>query len=252
MGMETGGRTIRGGLRGARGICLMELLCALGIGMVVIAWSFEAVSRLEARFRIQQRDMARMQDARIGLAVWEQDIRAMVNENGMAWASLGRATESEVAFQANVNSMATSLIAAAAAGETVLAVRDGSGWPEGKRVRLCHSSGCVERRLARTGQQSRLVLTLPLEDTIPAGTEILVINDVRYYVVEGQAGHFKLMRQVDGGSNTLIGDLEGARFHYRTREGQLTEDPRLIASVGIDLAISGMRHPLSQLVAIRV
>lgn len=234
------------------GLCLMELLCALGIGTIVAVLTFDVLSRLEGRFRLQHRDMAFLQDARLGLAVWEQEVRAIVDRVGEGVPAIHRATTSDVEFDANVNGLETTLASPGLPGQTDLAVLDGSGWPEGKRVRLCHRTRCFEYRLARDGQRSTLTLASPLLESIPAGAEIFVVNQVRYYVVESAPLTYKLMRQIDGGANPLIADLRAAGFEFRTRTGVPTNDPNQIATVRIDLGVGSDGRSVTQDVAVRM
>lgn len=236
---------------GAGGFCLLELMCAVAIGTVVIAVTFGTLHRLDGSFRRQQQDIGLVQDARLGLAVWEQDVRAAMREESGVGGAMVRTTSEEMSFAANVSGLVTTLSTGAAAGQTQLVVEDGRGWVEGKRVQICPSSRCVDGRLARDGQKTQITLETPLSEAVPAGTEVSVLNDVRYYVSPDAKGTVKLMRQVDGGANSVSGDLREVRFQYRTREGVFTTDAAAVAVADLELVVGDARRSFRQQVAPR-
>ena len=236
--------------RTANGYCLPELLVALTIGLLVITMAFHVVSDLEGRFRSQHRGMTMEQDVRLGLAVFEQEVLAAVMDP-VDGITLRRAEPSAVEFLANVNGLETVVTETALAGQQELAVQDASDWQGGKQVRLCVRGRCWESRLAKDGQRFRLVLTTPLPETLPAGTEVSVLNQVRYYVLPGTRGTFKFMRQIDGGANTLIGDLRTVELDYRDSYGRPTLDSRRVAIVRLSVSVGVERRGIVQEVALR-
>ena len=232
------------------GFCLTELLVALAIGTVVIAMAFQVVTNLEGRFRVQHRGMALEQDARLGLAVFEQEVLS-ATVDAVDGSVLRRADSSTLEFLANVNGQDTVLTAAALVGQLDLSVQDGSDWQEGKQVRICGLGRCWQNRLARDGQRSRLALAIPLSETVPAGTTVSVVNEVRYYVLPGARGTFRFMRQIDGGANTLIGDLRAVSLTYRDRFGRATVDPQTVATVRLQMSVGDERRRVLQEVGLR-
>jgi len=107
-------------------------------------------------------------------------------------------------------------------GQTTLAVQDGSGWSAGKTVTLCGPVTCESRRLARDGQRSLLTLAEPISLALPIGASVEAANRISYYIRRDETGAVRLMRMVDGGASTVIGDLKAAQFAYRDSEDRPT------------------------------
>ncbi|GKS59936.1 hypothetical protein YTPLAS18_34630 [Nitrospira sp.] len=248
--LRGGGRRLIG-THAMKGYCLPELIVSVGIGLVVIAMAFHVVGDLEGRFRGQHRGMAMEQDARLGLAVFAQEVMSAATDS-VDGTVLRRAEPSVLEFRANVNGLETVLTEAALAGQGELIVQDGSEWQGGKLVRLCAQGRCYESRLAKDGQRLRLSLATPLAETLPAGTEVAVMNQVRYYVLPGTRGTFKLMRQIDGGANTLIGDLHTVDFDYRDAYGRSTLDVRRMKIVRLSVSVGSERRRITQEVGLRL
>jgi len=199
-----------------RGVCLAEVMISLTAGAIVMAASLETFNVLHAETVRQQRSLAQQQDLRIGLEVFEQEVRLASPD------SIATATSGEFQFLANVNAQATLTTAAVLPGQTFVAVQDGTGWTEGKRVMLCGLHGCEEHRLSRAGQRLQLTLAEPVEMAFPAGASVEVRNRVAYYQKPDGKGMVRLMRMVDGGASVLIGELDDLRLSYWTKGGRAT------------------------------
>lgn len=237
-----------------RGLCLTELMCALGIGSMLVALAFHGLGTIAQQLRAQQDAMGQTQEVRLGLAVWEADVRAMLPLVDAGAPSLSRASASEVQFQANVHDLETVLSAPADAGQTLLAVNDAAGWPEGKEIRLCSQGACLVNRLLKDGTAAQLVLAEPLGRALPVGSTIVVVNDVRYYRMEAGAGRYKLMRSVDGGAASLMGELTKVEFQYFTEQRNPTTDAAQIRRVRLTVEPSSRQtahRPIMQDVALR-
>ena len=87
--------------------------------------------------------------------------------------------------------------------------------------------------------------------TFPAGSELSVVNRIRYYVLPDNVGTVRLMRMVDGGANTLIGGLRDVQFHYFARGGEPAIDPGSVARIRIEAETAFSRLPVSKDIAIR-
>jgi hypothetical protein len=208
-----------------RGVCLAELMVSLTAGVIVLAAALNALNIAQAHVTKQQNDLRHQQDLRLGLEVFEQEVRLAVAD------SIVSATPDEFRFHANISAHRTVITGAVVPGQSVIAVQDGSGWSEGKTVIICGSQACETHRLSRSGQQNQLTLTEPVALSFPAGASVEVNNRVVYYTKRDENGTVKLMRMVDGGANILISDLEDLHFSYRDEHGLITRQPSLVKRV---------------------
>ncbi len=198
------------------GVCLTEVMVAMTAGVVVLAAVLHIFNIVHGQAVHQQRTVAQQQDLRLGLEVFEQEVRLATA------ASIVTALPDELVFLANVSSLRTNLTAAALPGQTTLAVQDGSGWSAGKTVIVCGPSACESHRLARDGQRAVLTLTEPVGQVLPAGASVEVSNRLSYYTKPDGAGTVKLMRMVDGGASTVMGELQSVQLAYRDGAGRST------------------------------
>lgn len=233
------------------GASLIELLIALATGLIVMSAVFETLSALDRRFRSQQTAMAATQDIRSGLEVWESEVRMAKGTGLLGGPALQAMGPASFEFTANLNGLATTLRSAALPGQTELSVDDARDWPSGKYIVLCSNTRCSDNRLARDGQHNRIVLAQPLTDAFPVGTDISVLNRVRYYVSPDQTGTVRLMRMVDGGANALIGHLKTVRFYYFARSGASAIDSASVALVRIEAESAATHLSVTKDIAIR-
>ncbi len=211
------------------GVCLSELMVALAIGTLVLAGSLEAFNIVQAQAVRQQRIMAAQQEMRLGLEVFEQEVR-MASSSTIAIARSDR-----FEFSANIHGLRTVTTSPVAAGQTVLPVQNGSGWEAGKTVVLCGMSGCESHRLGSPGQRSQLLLSGPVGGAYPAGASVEVRNRVTYYTRVDDRDRMQLMRQIDGGAGVLIGDLQSVRLSYWDEWGQAGAGIGRIIRVAVEL-----------------
>ena len=211
------------------GVCLSELMVALAIGTLVLAGSLEAFNLVQAQAVRQQRIMAAQQEMRVGLEVFEQEVR-MASSSTIAVARSDR-----FEFSANIHGLRTVTTVPVAAGQTVLPVQNGSGWEAGKTVVLCGMSGCESHRLASPGQRSQLQLSGPVGGAYPAGASVEGRNRVTYYTRIDDRDRTQLMRQVDGGAGVLIGDLQAVRLSYWDEWGKAGAGIGRIIRVAVEL-----------------
>lgn len=217
------------GLISQSGVCLSELLVALAIGTLVLAGSLEAFNIVQAQAVRQQRIMAAQQEMRLGLEVFEQEVR-MASSSTIAIARPDR-----FEFSANIHGLRTVTTSPVAAGQTALPVQNGSGWEAGKTVVLCGMSGCESHRLGSPGQRSQLLLSGPVGGAYPTGASVEVRNRVTYYTRVDDGDRTQLMRQVDGGAGVLIGDLLSVRLSYWDEWGRAGAGIGRIIRVGVEL-----------------
>lgn len=228
----------------------MELLIAMAAGLVVLGAALHGLGHLRGGFAEQQEVARRQQDARIGLEILASELEAA----GLGLQLVGRplltAAAEDVSFYANLSGLSTELTQRHVADETVLHVRSGTGWRKGKRVFVCDENRCLQGRLARNGRRGELTLLSRLEAGFPAGSLVMLVNHVRYYLKKGEDGPLRLMRMVDGGASTLVDQITALRLSYFGSEGRPALDMATIAWVRIDLELEGQRLPVRRLVAI--
>jgi hypothetical protein len=228
-----------------RGVCLAELVVGTAVGIIVLAASLEVLHVAQSAVGGKQRSMAQRQDLRLGLEVFEQDVRLATAESFVS------ATRDTVEFSANINAQHTTTTAIVLPGQSVLPVLDGSGWGKGKTVVLCGQTVCERHRLSRAGRRSRLTLAGPVVATFSAGASVEVSNRVVYYIKEGEGGAINLMRMVDGGANVLIGELKTVLFSYRDKRGRVASNQSEVARVLIEIEPKYSRQREKRGVALR-
>jgi hypothetical protein len=212
-----------------QGVSLTELMVCLATGAIVLAAVLDTLSIVQTHAARQQRTLVHRQDLRLGLEVFEQEVRLAVAE------SIVTASPDKFLFLANVNAQRTTTTSAVVPGQSVITVQDGSGWGEGKTVTLCGDQACEVHRLSRAGQRYQLSLAEPVGLALPAGASVEVSNRVVYYTKRDEKGTLNVMRMVDGGANVLIGGLNGAHFSYRDKHGRATDVPSRVRRVVVEI-----------------
>lgn len=228
-----------------RGVCLTELMVSLTAGAIVLAAALNALNVAQAHVNKQQHNMRHQQDLRLGLEVFEQEVRLAVAD------SIVSATPEEFRFHANISAHRTVTTGPVVPGQSVITVQDGSGWSEGKTVIICGQQACEAHRLSRSGQRYQLTLTEPVASSFPTGASVEVNNRVVYYTKREENGTAKLMRMVDGGANTLIGDLEDLHFSYWDEHGHITRQPSLVKRVVLEIKSNHSLHRMMREVSLR-
>lgn len=228
-----------------RGICLTELMVSLTAGAIVLAAALNALNVAQVHVSKQHNDLRHQQDLRLGLEVFEQEVRLAVAD------SILSATPDEFRFHANVSAYRTVTTGAVVPGQSVIAVQDGSGWSEGKAVIICGHQACETHRLSRSGQRYQLTLTEPVTLSFPTGSSVEVSNRVVYYTKRDENGPVKLMRMVDGGASLLIGDLDNLHFTYWDEHGYITQQPSLVKRVVLEIESNHSLHRMMREVSLR-
>ena len=214
------------------GASLTELMFAIAIGLVVLGATLQALSYFQHQFLKQQREVAQQQDLRLGLEVFEQELRLAGS------GSLTTMAPDSVEFSANLQGLTTTVTAQAAIGQTALSVEDGQGWEDQKAIAACWSASCEVLVLARDGQRRLLTVTQPLTRAIPSGASISLLNRIRYYSRRDDQGVLRLLRQVDGGASVLVGNIREARLSYWDENGQVVTEPTQVRRVIVEVTLS--------------
>jgi hypothetical protein len=225
----------------SRGVCLLEIMIAIAAGFVVVAATVQAFDQFGGRFVGQLDTMAKHQDQRLGMRVLQEELRLAGSGAFEGQPPLLTAGNQDIAFLANLDGRRTVLTGSVSAMEHILPVLDGSDWRKGKQVVICADERCASAELARDGQRNGLTLVAGMGQAFPAGSEVFMSNHVRYYVATGDHGRTTLMRQVDGGANSMIGELSRFTLSYVDHDGRPTVVPAHVGRVRIEMVI-GAEH----------
>lgn len=209
------------------GLCLAEFVIGMAIALVIFAAALALFSLGQRTVGANTQRIAQQQDLRLGLEVFEQEMRVTTAESILAMQ------EDAVEFLANIHGNWTNTTAAITPGQAVVSVADGRGWERGKLVRLCKQQLCETHRLLSDGQRNQLTLERAVETEFPAGSSVEMRNRVTYYTRVRESVH--LMRMVDGGAGVLIADLKAVRFSYWDRKGRRTHNPSRVARVVLEI-----------------
>lgn len=238
-------------VRGSAGLSLVELMIGLAAGSVVMAATVQTLAHLDQKFSGQQEAMVQHQELRIGLNVLESELRLAGSGAAPNAAALTKAASDEVEFPANLSGLLTVLTAPVSAGDRELSVRSADNFPKGKRILICDQTRCEDSRLAKDGRSNRLSLASPVGGAFPAGAVVSVSNVVRYYLRPDASGMSQVMRQVDGGAGSLIGDVSRFRLTYLDQNGKPTGNPRLVSRIAVELAVGRDRQSIMSLVGLQ-
>jgi len=233
------------------GICLAEVMVAMAAGAVILSTTFQALTLFGSKLTAQQDTISRHQDQRLGLHVLEEELRLAGTGSPKDTPAIVAFDGHEVEFLANLDSLTTVLTDPVSAIQRDLLVLNGSNWHEGKHIVICSANHCAEGVLTREGRRTSLSLTEPLGAAFPAGSEVFVSNRLRYYVSAASSGKTSVMRQVDGGANTIIGDVTHFQLDYFNRQGQPTSDAASVSRVRINLAVGYDRQGVISEVGLR-
>jgi Tfp pilus assembly protein PilV len=234
------------GLYSQRGSSLIEVMTAMAAGLVVLLAALQAMLYFQREFARHQAQIAQQQDVRLGLELFEQEIRLA------GWESLSIARPDAVEFTANVSGFMTNVNAPVLAGQTALTVDDGRGWPENKTVRVCWEDQCENFTLARGGARNVLTLVEPAPRPIPPGASVMVMNRLRYYSRPGEDGIVKWLRQIDGGASVMAGDLARVRLSYWDAQGRPTMQPNSVRRIVVEIAFAGRAIKEMREIALRM
>jgi type II secretory pathway component PulJ len=238
-------------IRNCRGVCLAEVMIAMAAGAVVLAATLQSLDHFERRLSKQHVIAAQAQDQRIGLKVLEDELRAIGTGLSRSDAPFSVTGQTEIEFSANLGGLVTTLTDSVSSAQQELPVVNGTGWSKGKRILVCDRERCAEGRLARDGRKALLSIAAPLGRDFAAGSEVRVANRVRYYVKTDRNGPARVLREVDGGANPLIGEVAQFEFSYFDRDGAPTSDPSRVARVRIEAAVGNSRTPVVREIGVR-
>ena len=245
------GRMGGGWCVGCAGVSLVELLIALTISSIAISAAIRIFSTYGLRLTSQHSTMVSNQELRLGLDVLCSEVRLAGAGLIGGDSPFLKAEPGEIEFFANLSGSATTLTQATEMGRQELPVEEGSGWPKGKRLLLCTAVHCTWNRLAVDGRKQALTLAAPTAEQLPMRSAVFLLNRVRYYLKRHDDGTLRLMREVDGGANTLLADVGSFQLHYLNKEGSVTTDSREVVRVRVTIWVGQERSKLMRDIAIR-
>ena len=216
-----------------QGFSLVEVIAAMAAGLVLFGAAFQGLLYFQREFARQHAQLIQQQDVRLGLELFEQELR--LADVG----SFSGITSDSIEFTANVSGLMTNLTAPAVVGQTSLTVEDGRGWPDHKLVRVCWSDQCERFTLGRAGQRSVLTLVEPAPRPIPSGASVAVTNRIRYYSRPDERGILRWLRQIDGGASVIAANIARLTLRYWDRQGRSTTDPDSVRSLLVEIALPG-------------
>jgi len=215
-------------------------MVAATLGAILIGAALDVFVTHHAHFQGHKAKAELQQDIRGGVHLLASELRLAGVGTLPEQSLLSAMGPHEIEFRANVNDVRGTLVAAAASGQDWLQTRPGAGWAKGKTVVLCGLSACEEHVLTRDGSSGRLALSGYLTRDFPAGSQVEVVNRVRYYLSRRDPQNAKLMREVDRGANPLIEHVEDFSLAYLNEGGQPAAHVNEVRLVRLNLKSSGI------------
>ena len=205
------------------GASLVETMVAAALGLIITAAAVDVFDLHHSHFLAQRARSDSQQDIRGGVNLMGAELRLASPITSMR--------AQELVFRANVNDVQGSVLVHIAQGQITAQVTPSNGWVGGKTVRFCSLATCEDHRLAHDATSGHLALSDAVHHDFPAGSQVEVINEVRYYLSRTSSVNQKLMREVDHGANPLIDHVEELSLSYFKDDGRpadRSEDIRLI------------------------
>jgi hypothetical protein len=217
-------------VRGSQGASLMETMVASALAIAVIGSALEVFVTHHAYVLRQKTTAELLQDLRGGAELLSAELRLASPITAMH--------SEEIRFRGNVNDIRGGVIALSHSGEITVQVSPSSGWVKGKTVRFCTIGACEEHLLARDGTSGHLLLADALRHDLPEGSQVEVINAVRYYLNRNQSTNWKIMREIDHGANPLVEHVEEFSLIYLKDHGAMATRPDEVGLVKLMLRTS--------------
>jgi hypothetical protein len=237
---------------GSAGASLIELLIAMAISSIAISASIHVFSSVGLRFSTQHSTMVTNQDLRLGLDVLCSEVRLAGGGLLGGDSPFLKAKADEIEFFANLSGASTTLTQVAEVGRQELSVDEGAGWPKGKQLLVCTAVHCAWNQLAADGRKQTLTVVTPTAEQFPARSAIFLLNRIRYYVKRQDDGTLRVLRDVDGGASTLLGDVSEFELQYLDRNGRVTSNLSDVVRVRAAIQVGRQGSRLVRDVAIRM
>ena len=215
------------------GFSLVEVVAAMAAGLVILGAALGSVVYFQREFARQHGHVMQQQDVRLGLELFEQELRLAASGSLVVIAS------DAIEFTANISDLSTNVAAPVAAGQTAVSVEDGRGWADGKAVRICWHDQCEHFTLARAGQRSLLTFVEPAPRPIPSGASAMVMNRVRYYSRPDERGILRWLRQIDGGASVIASNIAAFTVRYWDAQGRPETRPEWVRRIQAEISLPG-------------
>jgi hypothetical protein len=217
-------------IRAAHGVSLMETMVASALAIAVIGSALQVFVTNHAYVLRQTTAAELLQDIRGGIDLFSAELRVAFPITVMH--------PEEIRFRGNVNDVRGRITVLSSGGHVAAQATPNSGWVKGKTVRLCSPQACEEHTLARDGTSGHLMLADALRDDFPEGSQIEVINEVRYYLNRNQPANWKIMREIDHGANPVMEHVEQFSLTYLKDQGAVATHADEVRLVNLVLRTS--------------
>jgi hypothetical protein len=212
---------------------LIEVVAAMAAGLVILAAALQSMVYFQREFARQHGHLMQQQDVRLGLELFVQELRLAAS------GSLSVVASDVLEFTANINNLSTNVTAPVAAGQTMVTIDDGRGWPEGKAVTICWNDQCEDFTLARPGQRNLLTFEEAAPRPIPSGASVTVMNRIRYYSRPDERGILRWLRQIDGGASVIAANIGGFTVRYWDAHGRPVTRPESVRRIQAEISLPG-------------
>ena len=220
-------------LESPTGFSLVEVVTAMAAGLIVLGVGLQSVVYFQREFARQHGHVMQQQDVRLGLELFEQELRLAAS------GSLLMVASDVIEFTANINNLSTKMTAPLETGQTTVTVEDGRGWPDGKVVKICWNDQCDDFTLARPGLRNLLTFVEPARRAIPSGASAMVMNRVRYYSRPDERGILRWLRQIDGGASVIASNIAAFTLRYWDAHGRPVTRPEWVRRIQAEISLPG-------------
>ena len=232
-------------LESRSGFSLIEVVAAMAAGLVILGAGLQSVVYFQREFARRHGHIVQQQDVRLGLDLFEQELRLAAS------GSLQVVASDVIEFTANINDLSTKVTAPLETGQTTAAVEDGRGWPDGKVIRMCWNDQCQDFTLARPGQRYQLTFVEPSRQAIPTGASAMVMNRVRYYSRSDARGVLRWLRQIDGGASVIASNIAAFTVRYFDAQGRPVTRPEAVRRIQAEIYFPGRTVAESREITLR-
>jgi prepilin-type N-terminal cleavage/methylation domain-containing protein len=233
--------------RGRAGFSLIELMVAMAILSVIVAHAVHFLIVQRRSSVHQEATVDAQQQARAALDLMSREIMLAGSGMPMDEPALKVMEEDRIEFLASLAGAAARLREPALPGQEDLSVtylRNSGKFRKGKTLLLCSAEYCEWHRLAGDGSAGSVRLAEPIGRPFPGGSDLKVINRVRYDLKSMDSDNgYKLMRNVDGGSNPVAEGVESLSIEYLDNDGLPAGDADRIVRLQVRLTAATAGDP---------